>query len=389
MDDTVNAFTDMFTLQGEAAGPLHGVSFAVKDIFDVAGHVAGCGNPEWKRTHPVADKHAPVISKLLDAGARFFGKTHTDELAYSLMGVNTHYGTPLNTADPRRVPGGSSSGSAAAVAAGLVGIGLGSDTGGSVRLPASFCGIWGIRTTFGQIALDGTMPFTHSFDTVGWFARSAAMMDRVAQSLHCPDGPLPTQLLLPVDVWARAGADAIAAVAPRLAQLEALMGPATPILLSEQGLEDWRETFRICQAFEVWDVHKNWVSSQTPNFGAGIRERFQAASQIDRATFQAADAKRVAVQSRIREIVTPDVVLVLPTGPGPAPFRATPENDLNGFRTRALEMLCIAGLSGLPQLSMPAGFVDDGPVGLSLVGAKDQDRQLISIGMALEDGQKS
>lgn len=389
MDDTVNAFTDIFTLQGQATGPLHGLSFAVKDIFDVAGHVAGCGNPEWGRSHSAAKQHAPAITTLLDAGGRFVGKTHTDELAYSLMGVNAHYGTPVNTADPRRIPGGSSSGSAAAVAAGLVDFGLGSDTGGSVRLPASFCGIWGIRTTFGQITLDGAMPFTHSFDTVGWFARSATIMDRVARSFDCPQGPSPTRLLLPVDIWARAGADAIAAVAPRLAQLEALMGPATPILLSQDGLENWRETFRICQAFEIWDVHKDWVTSNTPDFGPGIRERFEIASQIDRETFQDSDAHKAVIQSDIRETVTPDSILVLPTSPAPAPFTTTPESALNDFRMRAFEVLCPAGLSGLPQLSMPAGFVDKGPVGLSIIGAKDQDRQLISIGVALEEMSKA
>jgi len=385
MEDTVNAFTDIFTLEGQATGPLHGVSFAAKDIFDVAGHVAACGNPEWGRTHPVAKHHSPVICKLLDAGACLVGKTHTDELAYSLMGVNAHYGTPVNTADPRRVPGGSSSGSAAAVAAGLVDVGLGSDTGGSVRLPASFCGVWGIRTTFGQITLDGAMPFTHSFDTVGWFARSAAMMDRVGRSFDCPDGTPPSRLLLPVDVWARAGADAIAAVVPKLAQLEALMGPATPILLSPDGLDNWRETFRICQAFEVWNVHKDWVTAQTPDFGPGIKERFEIAAQIDRETFETADAQRAVIQSHIRQTITPDSILVLPSSPGPAPLRTTPESALNEFRMRAFEMLCVAGLSGLPQLSMPAGLVDEGPIGLSIIGAKDQDRQLISIGMALED----
>jgi amidase len=229
------------------------------------------------------------------------------------------------------------------------------------------------------------MPFTHSFDTVGWFARSAAMMDRVARSFDCPDATPPSRLLLPVDVWARAGADAIAAVAPKLAQLEALMGPATPILLSPDGLENWRETFRICQAFEVWNVHKDWVTAQTPDFGPGIKERFEIAAQIDRETFETADAQRAAIQSHIRQTITPDSVLVLPSSPGPAPLRTTPESALNEFRMRAFEMLCVAGLSGLPQLSMPAGFVDEGPIGLSIIGAKDQDRQLISIGMALED----
>lgn len=384
MNDPVNAFADIFTLEGKASGPLNGLTFGAKDLFDVAGYATGCGNPEWARTHKKADKHAPTIAMLLDAGAHLVGKTHTDELAYSLMGVNAHYGAPVNSADPRRVPGGSSSGSAAAVAAGLIDFGLGSDTGGSVRLPASFCGVWGIRTTFGQISLDAAMPFTHSFDSVGWFAKSPGIMDRVAQAFDCPDGQKPTRLLLPVDVWARASADTIAAVAPRLEQLQAAIGPAMPILLSKEGLESWRETFRICQAFEIWDVHGNWVTNNTPNFGPGIKERFELASQIDRKAFEAENARKVVIQNQLTEMITPNDVMVLPTSPAPAPMLTEPEANLNDFRMRSFEMLCPAGLGGLPQLSIPAGRVDSGPVGLSLVGARNQDRQLISLGIAMD-----
>ena len=273
---------------------------------------------------------------------------------------------------------------AAAVAAGLADIGLGSDTGGSVRLPASFCGIWGIRSSFGQITLDGAMPFTHSFDTIGWFAKSAQVMNRVAEAFGCPDGPRPNRLLLPVDVWACASAETIEAVAPRLAELEAVIGPATPILLASEGLEKWRETFRICQAYEIWSIHKDWVTSHTPDFGPGIKDRFEIASQIDTAAFEIANAQKAIIRGRLSEMIQPDSVLVMPTGPGPAPLRTTPESALNDFRMRAFGMLCVAGLGGLPQLSVPAGTVDDGPVGLSLVGAKNQDRQLISLGSALE-----
>ncbi|MEL6997434.1 MAG: amidase family protein, partial [Pseudomonadota bacterium] len=145
MDDTANAFIEIFELEGAADGPLAGLTFCAKDIYDVAGHQTGCGSPDWAASHPIATSHAAPVAALLEAGARLVGKTHTDEIAYSLMGVNAHYGTPINTAAPDRIPGGSSSGSVAAVAAGLVDIGLGSDTGGSVRVPASFCGVFGLR----------------------------------------------------------------------------------------------------------------------------------------------------------------------------------------------------------------------------------------------------
>jgi len=385
MKDTANAFIETFTLDGGDSGPLSGLKFGVKDLYDVAGRVAGCGNPEWKRTHPEATAHAPAVTALLEAGGRLVGMTHTDELAYSLMGVNAHYGTPINSADPRRVPGGSSSGSAAAVAAGLVDFALGSDTGGSVRLPASFCGVWGIRTSFGQISLAGAMPFTHSFDTAGWFARDAATMDKVAQAYGLAEGAAPRQLLLPVDIWARASADTIDALAPGLARLEARLGPARPIRLSPEGLEAWRETFRICQASEIWDVHGDWVSRNTPDFGPGISDRFEIASKIDPVDAAESQAEKTRIAAHIRAMVPPDCALVLPTSPDAAPFLTDPEDALNGFRMAAFEMLCVAGLAGLPQLSVPVGRVDGGPVGLSLIGAAGQDRALIALANALED----
>src|SRR3546814_654433 len=170
-------------IDGAADGPLAGVTFAAKDIFDTAGHVTGCGNPDWLRTHSPAVETAPVVHTLLEAGATLVGKTLTDEIAYSLNGENVHYGTPINVNAPGRIPGGSSNGSAAAVAGGLVDFALGSDTGGSVRVPASYCGIYGLRPTHDRISLDGVMPLAPSFDTVGWFAREADLIARVGQVL--------------------------------------------------------------------------------------------------------------------------------------------------------------------------------------------------------------
>src|SRR6201997_2268337 len=160
-------------LQPTGPGPLAGLDFAVKDLIDVAGHITGGGNPDWLRTHAAAARSAPVVEKLLAAGAALRGKTITDELAFSLEGGNAHYGTPLNPACPDRIPGGSSSGSASAVAARLVDFALGTDTGGSVRVPASFCGLFGFRPTHNAIPLTGVVPFAPSYDTIGWFASDA------------------------------------------------------------------------------------------------------------------------------------------------------------------------------------------------------------------------
>ena len=183
--DTVGAFCrhTHADAAGAASGPLAGLTFGAKDIYDVAGHKTGFGSPDWLRTHGPAERTAPAVQRLLDAGAHLVGKTHTDEMTYSLNGENPHYGTPVNVNAPGRIPGGSSSGSAAAVAAGLVDFALGSDTGGSVRAPASFCGIFGMRPTHGRIPLDGACPLAATFDTAGWFARDATLLERVGRVL--------------------------------------------------------------------------------------------------------------------------------------------------------------------------------------------------------------
>jgi len=159
LEDRFNAFchaTDAY-LAGAPDGPLAGLTCAAKDIFDVAGHVTGGGNPDWKATHTAATRTAWAVRALVDAGATMVGKTHTDEITRGIFGENAHYGTPVNPRAPGRVPGGSSSGSAAAVAGGVVDVALGSDTGGSVRVPASFCGLYGIRPTHSRIPLDGLL----------------------------------------------------------------------------------------------------------------------------------------------------------------------------------------------------------------------------------------
>ncbi|HEY9212636.1 MAG TPA: amidase family protein, partial [Ancylobacter sp.] len=184
-DDTLNAFCrdNNVTRPGAAQGPLHGLTFAAKDVFDVEGTRTGFGHPTWLATHPAATETATVISTLLEAGASLTGRTISDELCYSIAGENSHYGTPTNPRAPDRLPGGSSSGSAAAVAAELVDFALGTDCGGSVRVPASYCGLFGLRPTHGRIPLDGVSRFAPRFDTVGWFARDAAMLKRVSEVL--------------------------------------------------------------------------------------------------------------------------------------------------------------------------------------------------------------
>ena len=383
MKDTVNAFINLKRINGSAVGPLAGLTVAVKDIYDIEGEQTGCGNPVWASTHGYPTGTASAVTTLLSAGATVVGKTHTDELAYSLMGANAHYGTPINVAAPDRVPGGSSSGSAAATAAGLVDIGLGSDTGGSVRLPAAFCGVFGLRPTHGRIPLDRTMPLAPSFDVVGWFTRDLATMTAVAAVFGLPTtGPAPARLLLPVDAWAGVPVEVGDALAPFVSRLQDAMGAGTPWRIAPEPLADWREVFRICQASEIWETHGEWVQSANPHFGPGVAERFRAASAIGPEERERARTERARIATGLRDRLGEGAVVVLPAAPGPAPKRDATAAELDAYRAAALAILCPAGIAGLPQLSIPAATVDGAPVGLSLLAARDGEALLFAAAAA-------
>lgn len=362
------------------SGALAGLSVGVKDGYDIAGHVTGAGCPEWAESHSPATNTSPVLKELMDAGARIVGKTQMDELAYSLMGVNARYGTPLNPAAPDRVPGGSSSGSAASVAAGLVDIGLGSDTGGSVRLPASFCGIYGWRPTHGSLSGENLVPLAPSYDTPAFFTRDLATMALVA-SVFAPSRMASrvtselADLWLPSDLWSLAQkpvADALRAALPGGAY-------RSEPLLPGGDLSDWLSVFRTHQGYEIWQALGPWILANKPVFGPGIRDRFDMASKITKEAFREAAARRAAIRAHLENVITPATILVFPTSPGVAPLRSTRQEDLEVFRNAALTMLCVAGHAGLPQLSIPLAELDGAPVGLSLVGARGMDTHLISI----------
>lgn len=387
MQDRVDAFVTTFEVQGAPSGPLADLTFAAKDLFDVAGYATGAGNPTWASTHDAAASHAPAVAACLGAGARLLGKTHTDELAYSLMGLNAHYGTPVNPAAPERAPGGSSSGSAAATAAGLIDFALGTDTGGSVRTPASFCGLYGIRTTHGRIPRDGMVPLAPSFDVVGWFGRTARMLRRVADAFDLePQPPIARpRLLLAEDVWELAEPATREALSPAIQRLEELLGPAASVRLAEEPLADWRETFRIIQAGEAWQCHGAWVRAHAPNFGPGIADRFRMASGIGAEELTVARRKRDKVRARLVSLLDNDGIAVLPTCAAPAPLKTANETTMNAYRAAVLQMLCPAGLGGLPQVTMPLSLADGAPVGLSLLGPAGSDLALMEIAVRLED----
>lgn len=371
-------------VKGAKTGTLSALTFGVKDIYDIAGHRTGFGSPEWFATHAAATRTAPAVQRLLDAGADMVGKTHTDELTYSLNGENAHYGTPINVNAPGRIPGGSSSGSAAAVAAGLCDFALGSDTGGSVRAPASYCGIYGIRPTHGRVSLEGACPLAPSFDTAGWFARDAALLERVGQALLGEErAGKPGRLIIAEDAFQLSGAAVSDALQPALERLRAVLGPSQRVTVSAEGLPQWFQVFRVLQGAEVWAQHGTWINRVKPLLGPGIKERIDWASTLTARDVGPAKSKREDIARRVAELLAGNAVLALPTLPGIAPLLNTPPAELEDFRGRAMSLLCIAGLARLPQISLPVARLDGCPLGLSLVASRGGDSMLLALAKAL------
>ncbi|MEO0382331.1 MAG: amidase [Pseudomonadota bacterium] len=373
-------------------GPLAGHSLGIKDLFDVAGLKTGAGSPVWLKNAPDEQVNAPAVAALLDAGARFVGKTLTDELAWSLNGENAHYGTPVNPAAPGRIPGGSSAGSAAAVAGDLVEIALGSDTGGSVRLPASYCGIWGLRPTHGRIDLGGAVPLAPGFDTVGWFSKSPELMIKAGAVLMTDGGvgAAADRLLLAEDMFARVDEslrDALLAKAVLAAERLGLV--LETITLAPEGgdlgdLEAWRHVFRICQSAEAWQVHGAWVEAEKPELGPGIKDRFAYAKGLDADHVRQAQAKREDIAAYLAGMLLPGTLLLVPGAAGVAPTRGLEGPVLDDIRNRALEILSPSGLGRLPQLAVPALSTPDGPLGLGVIGWSGADEVLLGLGLDLE-----
>ena len=371
-------------IAGAAEGPLAGLTFGAKDLFDVAGFVTGAGSPEWLRTHDVAETTAPAVQALIDAGAKLVGKTAVDELAFSITGINPHYGTPVNPRCPDRVPGGSSSGSGAA-AAGLVDFTLGSDTAGSVRIPASYNGIFGIRPTHGRLPLDGAMTLSPSFDTPGWLARDAALLEVIGQ-VYFTDAPGPEEpfkLVIAEDAFAEALPAARAALAPALERLSGLASGVERAILAPEGLQSWFEAFRTIEFGEAWATHGAWITQAGPALKPDIRGRFEEGSRITADEMAAATAARHAIADRLDGVLGGGRVLVLPTAPGAAPHKDTSASELQVRRERTMRITCIAGLGGLPEVSIPAATVDGCPLGLSIAATRGGDARLLALARRL------
>lgn len=375
------------TLDGAGAGPLSGLGFAAKDLFDVAGYPTGAGNPDWERTHPVPRRHAWAVQRLLDGGARLVGKTITCEISLGILGFNPFFGTPPNPRVPGGFPGGSSSGSAWAVAAGECDIALGTDSGGSVRVPASLCGLYGLRPTHGRIPFAGVCQQAPSFDTAGWFARDGETFARVAAVMLDEEIPVPTAapLLLAEDAMALADKPVQAALALAMTKLGDVLGSAAKsVSLGEPGeLQTWGSQRGLLQRAESWQTFREWIDAHNPRFGFNVARNLAAASAIRPEQVAVAAAVRRRAVDRARVLLEGGAILCLPTTPFTAPPADSPLHAIDTYSERIGLLTSFAGLAGLPQLSLPLGDVNDKPVGLSIIAWRGHDARLAGIARAV------
>jgi len=367
-------------VEGAAGGPLAGLTFAAKDLFDVAGYPTGGGNPDWAAHHPVPTTHAHAVARLLDAGASLVGKTITDEISLGILGENAFYGTPRNPASPDRVPGGSSSGSASAVASGLCDTALGTDTGGSVRVPASFCGLYGIRPTHGRLDLTGMLPQAPSSDTTGWFARDAATFARVSEVMlgESITDRLPSRLLLAVDAFGIADASVVEALQPMVERLGTLIGDVREETMALQGLSVWARAQRTLQPYEAWLTFRDWIDRVNPRLAFGVARGLMGGAATPEAERRWAALLREDARARMRHLLAPGTILCMPTTPFPAPPKGMPLDEQDALRARITSLCCHGGLTGVCQVSIPGASVDGLPVGLSLVGGPGADALLVA-----------
>jgi amidase len=361
------------------SGRLDGLTFAVKDIFDVAGTPTGNGHPEWERTHPVPTATAPGVTALLQAGATLAGKTVMQPLAYGLTGENIWHGTPLNPLAPDRFPGGSSGGSAAAVAGRLVDFALGSDTAGSVRIPASYCGVLGFRPSQGTVSLAGARALAPSFDTAGWFARDPELLAAVGEVLlGSPDGGVNGPLLRVEEAWVNAAPETAEALRPALEKLEHAFGRAISARIAPEGIDSVFDHFRTTHAEEVWATVGDWIEANNPTFGPAIGQNFAGARAVDAGSAAPGRAFRRIFQARIQPLLIGGAILVYPTSPCPAPLLTASIQEQDLVRAATVGVTAIAGLAGLPEVTLPVGAVRGAPVGLSLIAGYGHDRGLLA-----------
>ncbi|MCM2680234.1 amidase [Echinimonas agarilytica] len=361
-------------------GPISGLRLGVKDLFHIHGIPTGAGNPDWLKSHAIPNNTSPAVQELLDAGALLVGKTQTDELAYSLNGCNCHYGTPANTAASGRLPGGSSSGSAVATALNLVDIGLGTDTGGSIRVPASYNGLFGIRTSHGIVSTQHMVPLAPRFDTVGWMCRSAEHLFQAGKvllpnTIRYAERPIRVAVIEAMMHGKSLWTESCQTWLNQQPQLTAFHH----VLLEQDWLEGASDCFRTLQGRDIWQTHGEWINQHNPTFGPDIQQRLDWAANINDGQHNKAESTLKDYQSVIASWFHHTDVLLLPTTPGAAPKLDASSTTLENYRKKLMGLTAIAGLAGLPQVHLPVLMQDGAPAGLSIVGRAGSDLALLEL----------
>lgn len=362
--------------------PLDGLTVAVKDLFAVEGHRIGAGNPAWLAVAPVESTSAWAVTALLERGARIAGIAHTDELAFSLAGANVHYGTPPNAAAPGAITGGSTSGPAAAVAAGLADIALGTDTAGSVRVPASYCGLYGLRTTHDVVPRAGLVGLAPAFDAVGVLTRTPGHLAAAAHALLPPQATVPVTRVLVVPALMDLAQPAVQASVDAALLALTLTAEAVVDTVTEIGprqLESWFAAFRTVQQAQGWAEHGAFVARHPGGFEAAVEDRFLAGARLTAEEVETASATLDHARATLRTLLPPGTVLALPSTSSPAPRVDVGSVELDFTRAATLRLTCLASLAGLPALSLPTPRVGTAPVGLCLIAGPGQDRTLVSL----------
>ncbi|MFE7773647.1 amidase [Streptomyces sp. NPDC057445] len=373
---------------GSGTGPLRGLRLAVKDVHAVAGHRRGAGNPARLAEAEPEAAHSWAVGALLRSGADVTGIAQTDEFAYSLNGTNAHYGTPPNPAAPGRVPGGSSSGPAAAVALGEADAGLGSDTAGSIRVPSSYCGLYGLRPTHGAVLTTGMLPLAPSFDTVAWLARDAETLARVGDVLlPAADGPAagpPFRTALVSGALVALAGQGVQEAFPRAAAELAWQAGLRLVELPSPGIDPvaLAAAFATAQGAEAWECDGGWVSAHPGALGPGIAARFARASAVTAERRATAEEEVHRAGRALRANLPQDAVLLLPATGGPAPRIDESPGRKAALREATFRLTCPASTAGLPSLVLPRMSVDGLPAGLAVVAGHGSDRRLLELAQA-------
>ncbi len=359
-------------------GNLKNLKFVLKDMCDIKNIKTSCGNPDFYKACEPAKKHAEFLSNILSEGAILEGITICDEFFYSVIGENSHYGTPKNLNAPNCVPGGSSSGSAAALTTDLFDFSIGSDTGGSVRVPASFCGLLGIRPTHGRINANGVYPMAPSFDTIGWFSNNIKTFQKIGEVLldkNENENITFNQFVIAEDLLELVDTD----IKNQFNSYYKELHPNIKhIRLSKFSKSEIADNFRILQAGEIKEHVIPWIEKNKPKISLEINSRIEMASEILPLEIDAAKTFRQEIISEINNSLPEGDIAIFPTTPFSAPKCGQSDQDLGSDRKKIMEMTSIAGMTSRPQISIPKFKGKTGPVGISILGWQNSDEILLN-----------